>query len=133
MARWKFFEAKTLGDIEKGQKELIEKSKIISEDKEKNRRMMQTQDGCVFMTQIEWNPRPSLYGVAVMTEEKATHDDIEFAKEMVLKRAIETIRDIAKRKNDEFFIIHTSSDNTSVGMKFALPTVLDDEEANGRI
>ena len=137
MSKWEFFTSKTLGEEEKKHNELIEKSEVVSEDKEKNRRVMKAPDGHIFMTHIEWNPRPSLYGVAVITKDAITPDDIEDAKAMVLERIIESIRDIAKRKPDEFFIIHTPSDYkenvSSVGAKFALPTVLDDEEANGRI
>ena len=137
MAKWEFWKSKTLGEEEKRNKELIEKSEIVTEDKEKNMRMMKAPDGHIFMTHIEWKPRPSLYGVAVITKEDVTPDDIESAKEMVLERVIESIRDIAKRKPDEFFILHTPSDYkenvSSVGTKFALPTVLDDEEAIGRI
>ena len=121
MANWEFFVSESLGEGEKRHKELIEKSEIIAEDKEKNRRIMKAPDGHIFMTHIEWKPRPSLYGVAVTTKDDVTPDDIESAK----------------RKPDEFFIIHTPSDYkenvSSVGTKFALPTVLDDEEANGRI
>lgn len=137
MANWEFFVSETLGEDEKRHKELIEKSEVVAEDKEKNRRIMKAPDGHVFMTHIEWKPRPSLYGVAVITKDDVTPDDIESAKEMVLERVIESIRDIAKRKPDEFFIIHTPSDYkenvSSVGTKFVLPTVLDDEEANGRL
>lgn len=136
MAKWEFFKSETLGNFEKRDNELIEKSEVISENKEKNRKLMQAPDGHIFATRIEWTPRPSLYGVAVTTEGDVTPEEIEKAKEMVLEEVIKCIRDIAKRKPDEFFIIHTpneTSDTSSVGAKFALPTVLDDEEANGRI
>jgi hypothetical protein len=146
MAKWEFFKSKTLGEVEKRNNELIEKSEVISENKEKNRKLMKAPDGHIFMTHIEWTPRPSLYGVAVTTEGDVTPDEIEKAKEMVLEEVIKCIRDIAKKKPDEFFMIHTPSQNplknlvtdevsnmSSVGAKFALPTVLDDEEANGRI
>lgn len=138
MAEWKFLGTETLGEGEKRHRELIEKSEIIKEDKVKNRRMMKTPDGHIFMTHITWTPRPSLYGVAVTTDGDANLEEIERAKEMVLERIIEEIRDVGKRKPDEFFIIHTPSNNptvnmSSVGAKYALPTVLDDEEAVGRI
>lgn len=146
MSKWEFYKSETLGEEERRNKELIEKSEIVSENKEKNMRMMKAPDGHIFFTHIEWNPRPSLYGIAVTTEGDVTPDDIEIAKEMVLEEVINAIRDVAKRKPDEFFMIHTPSQNphknvltdevtnlSSVGVKFALPTVLDDEEANGRI
>ena len=146
MAEWKFFDTETLGEEEKRNRELIEKSEIIKEDKEKNRRIMKAPDGHMFMTHITWNPRPSLYGVAVTTEGDVSAEEIEKAKEMVLEEIIKAIRDVAKRKPDEIFMVHTPTKNplvnqltdevnntSSVGAKFALPTVLDDEEANGRI
>lgn len=137
MAKWEFWESKTLGEVEKRNNELIEKSKIVSENKKKNIRIMKTPDGHTFMTHIEWKPRTSLYGVAVITKDDVTSNDIESAKEMALEKVIESIRKIAKRKPNEFFIIHTplnkAENVSSVGVKFALPTVLDDEEANGRL
>lgn len=138
MKKWEFYRSETLGEEEKRHKELIEKSEIVKEIKEKNRRMMKTPDGRILMTHITWTPKPSLYGVALMADGEVNDEEIQEAKELVLDKICETIRDVAKRKPDEFFIIHTpSSDNplaeaTTVGAKFILPTVLDDEEAIGR-
>lgn len=146
MVKWNLYKPGTLGEEEKRNKELIEKSEIVDENKEKNRRTMKAPDGHIFMTHIEWTPKPSLYGECLVCDGKATEEEIEEAKETILNRICECIRDVAKRKPDEFFIIHTPSKNpmkniltgeinnmSSVGAKFALPTVLDDEEAMGRI
>ena len=146
MVEWKFFKQETLGEGEKRNRELIEKSEVVHEDKEKNRRMMKAPDGHIFLTHIEWKPLPSVYGSAVTTEGDVSEDDIQKAKEMVLEDIIKAIRDVAERKPDEFFIVHTPTKNplknflseeivntSSVGAKFALPTVLDDEEAVGRL
>lgn len=146
MPKWEFIRSETLGEEEKRHKEKIKDSEIVSEDKERNMRIMRDSNGHIFVTHIEWTPKPSLYGVAVKSEGDATPDEIENAKELVLEEVIRSVRDVAKRKPDEFFIIHTPSQNpikkmltgeicneSSVGVKFALPTVLDDEEANGRI
>ena len=132
---------KTLGELEKNSKELIEKSEIVKEYTERNMRIMKAPDGREFVTPIEWTPKPSLYGEFLMTEGEANEEEIEMAKEQILDKICESIRYIAKRKPNEFFIIKTPSSMahenswgnvTSVGAKFILPTVLDDEEANGR-
>lgn len=146
MGQWEAYKQETLGETEKRNKNLIKKSEIVKEDEEKNRRMMKAPDGHIFMTCIKCEPKPSLYGVAVTTEGDVSDEDIQKGKEMVLEAIIDTIRDVAKRKPDEFFMVHTPTKNpmknfltgevankSSVGAKFALPTVLDDEEAIGRI
>jgi hypothetical protein len=136
LSKWNFYKSHTLGEVEKNDKELIEKSEVIQESKEKNRRIMKAPDGHIFVTCINWTPKPSVYGVAVTTEGDVTSEEIAEAKEMVMEEVLKRIREVAKRKPDEFFIIHTpneASNTSSVGVKFALPTVLDDEEANGRI
>lgn len=125
---------KKLGEIDKRQEEIIEKSTVISEYKEKNRRLMRTPDGVTFITQIESKPRPSTYGFAVMKEGEASAEEIEEAKEIILDYLCDCIRNVAKRKPDEFFIIKNPdemSGKKTVGAKFILPTVLEDEESIG--
>lgn len=145
MNKWKVYKPETLGEEEKRNEELIEKSDVVSEDKESNRRLMKAPDGHIFLTHIEWTPRPSLYGEALICDGDVSEEEIEEAKEAILNMICESIRDVAKRKPDEFFIIHTPTKNplknmlngeisnqSSVGARFVLPTVLDDEEAVGR-
>lgn len=134
--KWDKYKMETLGERNRRNKEIIEKSEIVQEDKEKNRRMMKTPEHHLFMTLIDAEPRPSVYGVALMTDGEAPLEEIKKAKEYVVEYICDCIRDVAKRKPDEFFIIKTPTNEifnkTSVGAKFILPTVFDDEEAIGR-
>ena len=76
----------------------------------------------------------TLYGMFVRVEGKCTAEQLEDAKETLVNRVCDAIREIAA-KNDDFFIIKDSSsmpifeeEYTSVACKFFLPTVNDPEE-----
>ena len=124
--KWEEYKMETLGEREKRNKDMIEKSEVIRENTEKNMRIMKAPDGHTFVTHINWQPKQSLYGEVLMTDGEATPEEIEIAKDMILDRICECIRNVAKRKPDEFFIVKAPEksnqlfDKTSVAAKFIL-------------
>ena len=71
------------------------------------------------------------YGTYVLVEGEVTKEKLAKAKELVVEKICEMIKEIAN-KSEEFFIVKTSDDVTSVAHKFILPTVNDAVELNGR-
>ena len=76
----------------------------------------------------------TLYGMIVNVSGTCSPEKLSEAKDMLVDRVCNAIREIAA-KNDDFFIIKDSSsmpifeeDFTSVSCKFFLPTVNDPEE-----
>ena len=141
MKEWKIISTlPKLAETNKKQEELIATSKVVNENKEKKRVIMQAPDGRMFVVSTDKSPQPSRYGIAVGCEGKASSAEIEEAKTIVVEKLCDLIRDIAKRKPEEFFIIHETSkhpitsemiNETTVGAKFVLPHVFGDEESIG--
>jgi hypothetical protein len=79
-----------------------------------------------------YKPQGTMFGALAYIKGEATEEKLAKAKEIVVDEVCEIIRKIA-RERDDFFIIKSFEEKTSVGHKFFLPTVeeyinFDDKE-----
>lgn len=95
--------------VEKGnkRKEELENSEIVSVNEEKGRAVIRTKNGTVivkypFVVDI---PEEELYGYAVKCHGEFNEENIKAAKEAVLEKLFEIIRDVAEAVPEKFFVI----------------------------
>lgn len=130
------------------QKERIENAVEVKRNKENGLRFMKDVNGRVFVSPIESPTYDEwLYGYAVKCDGDFNEENIEKAKEMVLDKICEIVRDVANSFPDKFFIIKNAEttqvvnvetgvvrenkvdfDHFTVGCKFKLPFDLGEDK-----
>lgn len=103
---------------------------VIKETIKGDRIFKEMSDGTICVESVNKVPGTQ-YGAYSLIEGEITTEKLAKAKEFVVEEICEMIREIAN-KSEEFFIVKTSDDVTSVAHKFFLPTVNDAVELNGR-
>ena len=94
--------------IEKGKKrkEELADVEIISVDEKKGRAFIKTKNGaCLTKYPIEDIPKEELYGYAVECHGEFNEENIKAAKEAVIEKLFEIIRDVAEAVPEKFFVI----------------------------
>jgi hypothetical protein len=100
------------------QKERIENAEEVKRNEEDGLRLMKGSNGATFISPIEpptydeW-----LYWYAVKCDSEFNEENIEKAKEMVLDKICEIVRDVANSFPDKFFIIKNSETTKVVNME----------------
>ena len=94
--------------IEKGKKrkEKLADAEIISVDEKKGRAFIKTKNGTGMVKYpFEDIPKEELYGCAVECHGEFNEENIKAAKEAVLEKLFEIIRDVAETVPEQFFVI----------------------------